>query len=52
MTRPVACHRRPDCGTARNVPRIIGAVGATPVITAYLNSGRVWPHLPGRSAAA
>ena len=52
MTRPVACHRTPGCGTARSVLRIIGAAGDTPVITAYLNSGRVWPHLPGRSAAA
>ena len=35
----VVIHHNPDCGTSRNVLRLIEAAGYTPVIVEYLKTG-------------
>lgn len=49
---PVAIHHNPDCGTSRNVLRIIEAAGYTPIIIDYLREGWTRPHLQTLFAAA
>lgn len=35
MSFPVVIHHNPDCGTSRNVLRIIQAAGYQPTVIAY-----------------
>jgi arsenate reductase len=41
----VVIHHNPDCGTSRNVVRIVEAAGYTPVIVEYLKTGWNKPQL-------
>lgn len=41
----VIIHHNPDCGTSRNVVRIVEAAGYTPVIVEYLKTGWNKPQL-------
>lgn len=52
MTHLVAIHHNPDCGTSRNVLRIIEAAGYTPIVIDYLQAGWSRPQLLGLFAAA
>ena len=49
---PVVIHHNPDCGTSRNVLRIIEAAGYTPTIIDYQREGWTRPHLLTLFAAA
>ena len=49
---PVVIHHNPDCGTSRNVVRIIEAAGYTPTIIEYLKTGWTRAQLLGLFAAA
>ena len=42
----VVIFHNPDCGTSRNVVRIVEAAGYTPVIVEYLKTGWTKPQLP------
>jgi len=48
----VVIFHNPDCGTSRNVVRIVEAAGYTPVIVEYLKSGWTKPQLLALFAAA
>lgn len=48
----IAVYHNPDCGTSRNVLRIIEAAGIQPVIIDYLESGWTRAQLIGLFAAA
>ncbi|WP_428408417.1 arsenate reductase (glutaredoxin) [Hyphococcus sp.] len=48
----IVIHHNPDCGTSRNVLRIIEAAGFEPVIIDYLKEGWTRPQLLGLFAAA
>lgn len=48
----IAIHHNPDCGTSRNVLRIIQAAGYDPVVIEYLKEGWTRPQLQGLFAAA
>lgn len=52
MSFPILIHHNPDCGTSRNVLRIIQAAGHTPVIIDYLREGWTRPQLVALFAAA
>lgn len=53
MTRfPIVIHHNPDCGTSRNVLRIIEAAGYTPAIIDYQRDGWTRPYLLTLFAAA
>jgi len=49
---PVVIHHNPECGTSRNVLRIIEAAGYTPTVIDYLAEGWTRPHLLALFAAA
>ena len=49
---PVVIHHNPECGTSRNVLRIIEAAGYTPVVIDYLREGWTRPQLLALFAAA
>jgi arsenate reductase len=49
---PVVIHHNPDCGTSRNVLRIIEAAGYTPTIIDYQREGWTRPQLLALFAAA
>ncbi len=49
---PVVIHHNPDCGTSRNVLRIIESAGYTPIIIDYLREGWTRPQLLALFAAA
>jgi arsenate reductase len=49
---PVVIHHNPDCGTSRNVLRIIEASGYAPVIIDYLREGWTRPQLLALFAAS
>ena len=42
---PVVIHHNPDCGTSRNVLRIIEAAGYAPTVIDYQREGWTRPHL-------
>jgi len=48
----IVIHHNPDCGTSRNVLRIIQAAGYDPVVVEYLEAGWTRPQLLGLFAAA
>lgn len=48
----VVIHHNPDCGTSRNVLKIIEAAGYTPVVIDYLQTGWTRPQLLALFAAA
>lgn len=48
----VVIFHNPDCGTSRNVVRIVEAAGYTPVIVEYLKTGWTKPQLLTLFAAA
>ena len=48
----VVIFHNPDCGTSRNVVRIVEAAGYTPVIIEYLKTGWTKPQLLALFAAA
>ncbi len=48
----IVVHHNPDCGTSRNVVRIIEAAGYTPTIIEYLKTGWTRAQLLGLFAAA
>ena len=48
----VVIHHNPDCGTSRNVLRLIEAAGYTPVVVEYLKTGWSKPQLQALFAAA
>ncbi|MEM6578416.1 MAG: arsenate reductase (glutaredoxin) [Pseudomonadota bacterium] len=48
----VVIHHNPDCGTSRNVLRIIRDAGYAPEIIEYLKTGWTRPQLLGLLAAA
>ena len=48
----VVIFHNPDCGTSRNVVRIVEAAGYTPVIVEYLKTGWTKPQLLALFAAA
>ena len=48
----VVIHHNPECGTSRNVLRLIEAAGYTPVIVEYLKTGWSKPQLQALFAAA
>lgn len=52
MSFPIVIHHNPDCGTSRNVLRIIQAAGYAPVIITYLSEGWTRPQLLALFAAA
>lgn len=49
---PVVIHHNPECGTSRNVLRIIEAAGYAPVVIDYLREGWTRPQLLALFAAA
>jgi arsenate reductase len=49
---PVVIHHHAECGTSRNVLRIIEAAGYTPTIIHYVAEGWTRPHLLALFAAA
>ncbi len=49
---PVVIHHNPDCGTSRNVLKIIEAAGYTPTVIPYLETGWTRPQLLALFAAA
>lgn len=48
----IVIHHNPDCGTSRNVLRIVEAAGVEPVVVDYLKTGWTRPQLLGLLAAA
>lgn len=48
----VVIHHNPECGTSRNVLKVIEASGYTPVVIEYLKEGWTKPQLLGLFAAA
>jgi len=48
----IVIHHNPDCGTSRNVLKIIRASGTEPVVIDYLRSGWTRPQLLALFAAA
>lgn len=48
----IAVYHNPDCGTSRNVVRIIEAAGIRPVVIEYLETGWTRAQLIGLFAAA
>ncbi|MEN0044056.1 MAG: arsenate reductase (glutaredoxin) [Pseudomonadota bacterium] len=48
----IVIHHNPDCGTSRNVLRIIRGAGIEPVVIEYLETGWTRPQLLGLFAAA
>ena len=48
----IVVHHNPDCGTSRNVLRIIAATGIEPTVIEYLETGWTRPQLLGLFAAA
>ena len=48
----IVIHHNPDCGTSRNVLRIIQAAGHAPVVIEYLKTGWTRPQLLALFAAA
>jgi len=48
----IVIHHNPDCGTSRNVLRIISAIGVEPTVIEYLETGWTRPQLLGLFAAA
>lgn len=48
----VVIHHNPDCGTSRNVVRIVEAAGYRPVVVEYLKTGWTKPQLQALFAAA
>ncbi len=48
----IVIHHNSDCGTSRNVLRIIQASGTDPVVIDYLQTGWTRPQLLGLFAAA
>lgn len=48
----IVVHHNPDCGTSRNVLRIIRGAGMEPVVIEYLETGWTRPQLLGLFAAA
>jgi arsenate reductase len=48
----IVVHHNPDCGTSRNVLRIIEAAGIQPVVIEYLQTGWTRAQLVGLFAAA
>lgn len=48
----IAIHYNPDCGTARNVLRIIHDAGYDPTVILYLETGWTRPQLEALFAAA
>ncbi len=48
----VVIHHNPECGTLRNVPAIIEALGETPVVIDCLDTGWTRPQLLALFAAA
>ncbi|MCY4180252.1 MAG: arsenate reductase (glutaredoxin) [Litoreibacter sp.] len=48
----VVIHHNPDCGTSRNVLRIIEAAGYAPFVVEYLKTGWSEPQLRALFAAA
>ncbi|WP_373356506.1 arsenate reductase (glutaredoxin) [Pseudoroseicyclus sp. CXY001] len=51
-TDSVVIHHNPDCGTSRNVLRIIEAAGYAPEVVLYLEEGWTRPQLLALFAAA
>ncbi|MEO1311492.1 MAG: arsenate reductase family protein [Pseudomonadota bacterium] len=49
---PIVIHHNPDCGTSRNVVRIVEAAGYAPEIIEYLETGWTRPQLLALFAAA
>lgn len=49
---PVVIHHNAECGTSRNVLRIIEAAGYTPIVIDYLREGWTRPQLLALFAAA
>ncbi|MDR7126768.1 arsenate reductase (glutaredoxin) [Pseudotabrizicola sp. 4114] len=52
MSFPIFIHHNPDCGTSRNVLRIIQAAGYQPTVIDYLAEGWTRPQLLALFAAA
>ena len=52
MTFPIVIHHNPDCGTSRNVLRIIRAASYQPTVIGYLTTGWTRPQLLALFAAA
>jgi arsenate reductase len=48
----VVIHHNPDCGTSRNVLKVIKAAGYEPTVIEYLKTGWTRPQLLGLFAAA
>ncbi|MEO0346521.1 MAG: arsenate reductase (glutaredoxin) [Pseudomonadota bacterium] len=48
----IVVHHNPDCGTSRNVLRIVRGAGIEPVVIEYLETGWTRPQLLGLFAAA
>ena len=48
----IAIYHNPDCGTSRNVLRIVEAAGYTPIVIEYLKTGWTKAQLLGLFAAA
>jgi len=48
----IVIHHNPDCGTSRNVLRIIGDAGYAPTVIEYLNTGWTRPQLLALFATA
>ena len=48
----IVIHHNPECGTSRNVLRIIEAAGYAPVVIEYLKTGWTQPQLLALFAAA
>lgn len=48
----IVIHHNPDCGTSRNVLRIVQAAGYTPHVIEYLQTGWTEPQLRALFAAA
>jgi arsenate reductase len=49
---PIVIHHNPECGTSRNVLKIIEAAGYAPEVVEYLKTGWTKPHLLTLFAAA
>ena len=48
----IVIHHNPNCGTSRNVLKLIEAAGYEPIVIEYLNTGWTRPQLLGLFAAA
>jgi len=48
----IVIHHNPDCGTSRNVLKVIEAAGYNPITIEYLKEGWTKPQLLGLFAAA